>query len=220
MSEDGAIAEVGEAGARLGLFRPLARLFRRPAEAGEQEWAYDASNGLYYRRGYGYDTSYLDYAKDPPPPDPTMRTPGYTTVYRYHGVDKDALMPKYPAKDRTIGTWTVADREAGNVAAARHAMGDENSPFVTVTTDRVDPADPPGKGRNSELLVSTFRVPDERLFNPAGATYKVFSPRLPESTEAGERYFLGNDLLVYKVDERVNPFGGQNPLGPFEEYGP
>lgn len=220
MSEDGEIAEVaGEAGAKLGLFRGLAGLFRRPAAA-EDEWVYDATNGTYLRRGYGYDPSYLDYAKEPPPPDPTMQAPGYTTVYRYHGLDKDALMPKYPAKDKTIGTWTVADREAGNVAAARHAMGDENSPFVTVTTDRVDPAGPPGKGRNSEFLVSTFRVPDERLFNPAQATYKFFSPALPKSAEAGERYFLGNDLLVYKVGEKVNPFAGQNRLGTFEEYGP
>jgi hypothetical protein len=232
MTEDGELVEAAE---NLGLFRRLARFFE-PGEyepltdaersmltdggqpyrvltkaersrliAGSEEegwWIRDEGDisNTYYRQGYGYARSDW-YVRNPPPADLTGTASGYTTVYKFHGVDRDALMPDSPGKDRWIGEWTIDDREHGNAMAAMHAGGGNGGPFVTVTTDMVDAADPPGNGRTSEMLVSEFRVPSERLFNPRAETSGV----LPNAEE-GERYFLGNDLVAYKVRERINPF--------------
>jgi hypothetical protein len=235
MSEDAELAEA--AAENLGLFRRIARLFEpgeyepltdaerarltaggppygvltkeqrsRLIAGGEDEgwWIRDEGDigNTYYRQGYGYAHS-SSYVRNLPPADLTGTAPGYTTVYMFHGVDRDALMPDPPGKDTWIGKWTIDDRALGNARAAAHAWGEKGGPFVTVTKDMVDAADPPGNGRTSQMLVSEFRVPSERLFNP-GAEPNVPMPKV----EQGERYFLGNDLVAYKVGERINPFWG------------
>jgi hypothetical protein len=203
VSEDGEIAEVaGEAGERLGLFRPLTRLFRRPlrgAEIGEDEY-YVWGSG--YQRLSGSDRARLfgGRAYEPPPPDPAEQLYGYQTVYKYHGLGPDELLPKAPADGEEMRRLIVDNRAAGNSRASVHASGDEDSPFVTVTKDRVDPVHPPGKGRTSYPLRSEFRVPSEMLFNPPRPGYgQLFR-------EDGERYFLGTNLQDYKINESVNPF--------------
>jgi hypothetical protein len=73
---------------------------------------------------------------------------------------------------------------------------DDDRAIPKVTTDVVDSASPPGAGRTTEMMMSEFRVPSERLFNPRGYLHP----------QQGPLYYLGNDLLVYKVGERINPF--------------
>lgn len=222
MGSDGELAV--RAASRLGLFDGLKDLFRR-ARGEAEEWTTEA-----YQRARATPYSWKEYGRNPPPPDWTMQDPRYVNVYLYHDLDRDTLVPGWPLDEAEIGWLTTEVRDRGDLEAARFAR-DGNAyngkgSFITVTTDMVDAADPPGRGRDEHMLVSTFRVPRERLFDPRARfadpkdqdfhkLAELFSPgiagQLPEA-ESGERYFLGNDLVTYKVSERINPFWAQGAL--------
>jgi hypothetical protein len=216
----GPTADLGLSSGKPGLASRVGGIFRKsaPGEIGEGElyvWGSGGEAGGYRAvtdadRQKIYENIRVN-GYVPPPPDPAGQLAGYVTVYKFLGVgDDDALLPKKPADEIHMGRWTVLDRKAGAMRSNYHESSDD-SPFVPVTRDKVDPDHPPGKGRTAALRIVTFRVPSELLFDAPRTGYgQLFR-------EDGERYFLGGNLEDYKVSESANPFAA-GPNHPYSAW--